>query len=158
VLAPGKFYIGWEQDQIFELNVGIDENYSINDAPGVNPDMWYRIDGLWDKTILTGALMMRPIFGKWLTPPVGCKEEWSAPGLDANVYPNPSSGYVRINVAQEKKVSAEMYDLGGKMLLQQEVQNGDLILLDILSAGFYFIKLTDTATGATTTRKIILNK
>lgn len=158
VLPPGKFYIGWEQDQMFELNVGIDENYTINDAPGVNPDMWYRIDGLWDKTILTGALMMRPIFGKWLTPPVGCKEQWVAPALDANVYPNPSSDYVRINVAQEKKVSAELYDLGGKMLLQQEVRNGDLILLYILSAGFYFIKLTDTATGASTTKKIILNK
>lgn len=158
ILPPGKFYIGWEQDQMFELNIGLDENYSINDTPGVNPDMWYRIDGLWDRTILTGALMMRPIFGKWLNPPVGCAEQVITPKLQAEIYPNPASDLIYVYMPLCEQAMAEIYDLGGKLLIRENVNTGESIALNTLAPGLYVIKLTDHATGASATKKIILTK
>jgi hypothetical protein len=123
-LPAGKFYIGWEQTTPFQLNMGFDQNYRINGVAAKNPDMWFRLqDGVWQKTKLEGALMMRPIVGKWLTPPVGVKETKPESHFDAVVYPNPASSFLYIQVDSKEPVTAELYDLAGKNILSQAVNN-----------------------------------
>lgn len=156
ILPAGKFYIGWEQNQIFELNIGLDENYQINDAPGVNPDMWYKIEDLWDNTILTGALMMRPIFGKWLDPPVGVMEPLrDKQSLEVSVYPNPAGQLVYVMVREDQQAKVELFDISGKLISTSNIHARGVVDITDLSIGLYLVKITDIETGNTVTKKLI---
>lgn len=156
-LPPGKFYIGWEQPQIFELNIGLDENYAVNDTPAVNPDMWYKIDGLWDRTILTGALMMRPIFGKWLDPPVGIVEPLRDRQLmEASVFPNPATDLLYIKIRNQTLAKTELFDISGKLVQTLHIHEEGEMELNNLESGLYFLKITSEQNSVT--KKIIINR
>lgn len=158
VIPAGKFYIGWEQSQIFQLNVGIDENYAINDKPAANPDMWYKIDGLWDKTQLTGALMMRPLFGKWLEPPVGVSETKET--LDKNLinmYPNPATDKLFINSVVNASLQVQILDITGKELLNKNIYSSETIDISAFSAGVYVVKFVNENNEMIGTKKLIIN-
>ncbi len=152
-LPAGKFYIGWEQSTVFQLNMGFDMNYRINGVPAKNPDMWFHVkDGVWGKTQFNGALMMRPIVGKWIDPPVGMVEVEKK--FDAGLYPNPATDFMTVETLSENELQIDLYDVQGKKIL---TQTGKTISLSGISVGMYFVNITDTVTGDSVTKKLLIN-
>lgn len=160
VLPAGQFYIGWEQSDVFILNVGIDENYvkgAVAATPRKNTNMYFKIDelGIWERTQETGALMMRPIFGKWLNPPVGLAKEPVADKLAVSVYPNPATSMVTIKLANGEQPYVELMDLTGKVVLAQTISQNELHLPS-LGEGMYLVKVTQPSTGQTAIQKLLI--
>lgn len=155
-MPKGKFYIGWEQTNIFNLNMGLDMNYQVAGVPVKNPDMWFKMYGIWGKTELEGALMMRPIVGKWITPPVGVVEETKVE-FDAVVFPNPAKDRVYVKTASDHNLTLELFDISGKKMLSNSDSEKSLPL-DQLTGGIYFIRIKDDVTGSVLVKKLLINQ
>ncbi|MES2780375.1 MAG: T9SS type A sorting domain-containing protein [Bacteroidota bacterium] len=155
-LPAGTFYIGWEQSDIFNLNVGMDENYFQNGSR-VNANAYFKIDevGIWERSLETGALMIRPILGKWLTPPVGMKEETVHEKLAVSIYPNPATSYITIKLLNDEKPYIELMDLTGKVILAETISQNELHLPSI-AEGMYLVKVTQPSTGQTAIQKLLI--
>jgi len=72
-----------------------------------------------------------------------------------NLYPNPTTGKLRIDNGQLKIISVEVYNVLGRKLFEDK-ENLTVLLsydLTVFSAGIYFVKIT-TETG-TVTKKVI---
>lgn len=150
------FYIGWQQTTVFELNVGLDQNYQINGQPGINPYMYYKTVDLpiWQPTELTGALMMRPIIGKWLNMPVGINEIKNLTDkFDMTVYPNPTRNIIYFGNKQSEILSVELFDMMGRSIVKSEVEQE--LNLPQLKQGLYILRVTDKDKN-TVVKKIIL--
>ncbi len=154
-MPKGKFYIGWEQSNIFNLNMGLDMNYMVGGTTVKNPDMWFKMYGLWGKTDVAGALMMRPIVGKWIDAPVGMPEQKIPLEMDAVVYPNPATDHITIRTHSEHDLSIELFDISGKLMLSG---NQKSIPLHGLTNGMYLIKITDQDTGSSVVKKLLINQ
>lgn len=155
-MPKGKFYIGWEQSNIFNLNMGLDMNYQVAGVPVRNPEMWFKVYGVWAKTEIEGALMMRPIVGKWIDPPVGVVEETNEV-LDVTVFPNPARDRVFVRANTEHDLSIQLFDISGKMSVSN-LDGQNSLPLDALSAGIYFIRIQDEVTGSTLVKKLLINQ
>lgn len=153
-------YIGWEQNQIFDLNVGFDLNYKVSDFYLPNPEMFYNVQGLWQPTGLWGALMMRPIVGKWIDPPpVGANEpivEKIAPSFV--LYPNPAQSYLNIGELQHfEPQEIGIYSSNGILQKTFYYTNQSLEISD-LSPGLYFVKVSDNKQQSITKKLLITPK
>lgn len=71
-----------------------------------------------------------------------------------HIYPNPTTGMVYINGVEDAVIS--VFDISGKMVMNNENINSDVVDLTSLSNGIYMIQISKD--GATMTRKISLNK
>lgn len=149
-------YLGWEQDEIFQLNVGFDQNYKVDYEYKANPEQFYFLpsNGVWTETELNGALMIRPIVGKWLDVPVGLTEP-ARQSLQVSMYPNPASDVLHISSAESNHLKIALYDMTGKLLLQQAVEN-NTVNLPAVADGFYFVTVTDRKTGASSAKKLLI--
>lgn len=153
IYAENEIYIGWEQNSIFPLNVGLDLNFKIDEKYAPNTEMQYNVQGLWQTTQLNGALMMRPIVGKWIEPVVGVNEK-NVAELNVMVYPNPANNYV--NIQAENPLEIEVYDVSGRKLIA--VENTKQIDVSMLPGGFYFVKILDRKTNLQAIKKVIIQK
>jgi len=138
------FYIGWEQTQTFELNVGLDQNYKINGQPALNPDMYYKTTDvpIWQPTELTGALMMRPIIAKWINMPVGVNEIRTVnEKFDVLVYPNPARNSIYFDTKQSEILNVELYDMTGRLIVNSTVNQE--LNLPPLNQGIYILRIKD---------------
>lgn len=81
-------------------------------------------------------------------------------GKKFSVYPNPTHGEINIEaIGATTPVDVEIYDLLGKRLMsvRSEALENDQFQLNIagFESGIYLVKLTDTATKATHTKRVI---
>ena len=84
-LQSGTYYVGWVQVSTTFLNVGFDVNHNSGSR------IFYNIDGTWNKSIYSGSLMIRPIFGsaKDISTPTPIDPPATVSGI--TLYPNPMS-------------------------------------------------------------------
>ncbi len=157
-LNAGNFYIGWQQNTNFILNVGYDNNYKYGHSGGKNPNLFYNLNGYWENvsSTITGAPMMRPLVGPPL-PKQSTRLTNTTTTNTLSVYPNPieNSSILNINT-RENIVSIEIYDVTGKLLLNQTGELLGSIDIAALSKGVYFIKCT-SANNAILNSKFIKN-
>lgn len=157
IYVTNEVFIGWEQNQQFELNVGLDLNFKFNQQYAPNPEMFYNVQGLWQSTYLPGALMMRPIVGKWMDPlPVG-KPEFETETLQVTCYPNPNQGNLFISGSHQTSYTISVVDLMGKILFNKSGVTHTLNLNN-LSDGLYLVHIKDEKSAATTVQKVILQR
>ncbi len=71
--------------------------------------------------------------------------------LNITVYPNPASDYVKVNT---NNGSAQLFDLSGKVLVNQDLATSNVINTNDLSAGVYIIKI-ENAEGVYTQKLIV---
>lgn len=142
LVVSGTVYVGLEQTTNDYINLGFDRG---NDA---RSHMFYQTSGGWQQSILKGAMMMRPYFGREAT--VGIIEDYP---IHVSLYPNPAHDMVNIDCDGHYMV--EMYDMKGSRILAQE--NADRVDLGNVRKGIYILKLTDYYTGRTVVKKIIVN-
>ena len=75
--------------------------------------------------------------------------------FNIGLYPNPTNlGFVNISTNKSGLISAEVYDILGKVVISSNVNNGRLNLSK-LKAGMYIIKITQN--NLTNTKKLIIN-
>jgi hypothetical protein len=157
IYVDNEIYIGWEQNQQFELNVGLDFNFKVDYKYAPNPEMFYNVQGLWQPTDLPGALMMRPIVGKWIDPlPVGYKE-FEKEKLQVTCYPNPNNGTLFLSGLKPSSYTISLVDVMGREVLKQKEVLQQISLAD-LNDGLYMVHITDEKSATTTVQKIILQR
>lgn len=150
VALTDSFYVGYRQGfgNTYQLGIGFDKN---NDNQS---KMYVNLGNVWqnfDKT--PGTIMIRPVFGKGF--PVGNKPPVQE--LEANVFPNPSTGLINIFGKISK---ATLYDLSGRVMAEQFYDNyifsENQMDISHLNNGLYLLHLTDG--NALTVKKVLLNK
>lgn len=146
-LQAGRFFVGWEQYAVFNLNVGWDENYQRDGEPNTNPNLFFKIRDLWRGTQLLGTPMIRPIVGQWLTPPTGIQQSLNKDAISQNfsvkIYPNPAQAYVTVEANTVGDLDVALYNVQGKLLLKQSLPNENKLHLPTLQAGIYFLHVQD---------------
>ena len=70
-----------------------------------------------------------------------------------NIFPNPANNQVTIETNELTNVSLEIYDINGRKLQQQSLQNTNTINIENLQAGVYFFKINSDQ-GSTMQRVI----
>ena len=154
VLEPGKYYIGWWQQTIYNLNVGWDMNYgNIQTSSKVHPDLYYNTFGIWRNTDLPkGALMMRPHLGSRRELYANVKEKNTNP-YKPKVYPNPASDKVNFG---KKWSQINIKSSNGQIVKQLE--NTYEAYLEGLNNGLYFVTMIDEGGMYFTSKLIIIAK
>jgi hypothetical protein len=151
VLSPGKYYIGWWQGSMFNLNVGWDMNYGNTQNPQrKNPNLFAKIFGQWSNDVPDGTLMMRPHFGSSgeLYAGVFDFEKSFATPL---VYPNPAKTVVNFGKTFD---DVRLLNMQGQEVLF--AQNVSSLNVAEVQSGTYFIKLTNNAGEQFTSRISII--
>ena len=131
--VEGKFYIGWQKTQDHnKMNIGFDNNNIANDK------LFYNVTGSWQHSIIEGALMVRPVFGKAIGG-IGIEE---ITALSSIVYPNPASSVLNVSLPIDNlsKVQGIVYDLSGKVLKSISDMSQPIDISD-LPNGYYLLKM-----------------
>lgn len=135
------FYVGWRQFDSDPLNIGFDRNI---DCSAKNH---YSVNGgaTWPTSTQPGTLMMRPVFStasNYALSTNNLEYELS----DFNVYPNPTTGHVRVNINGIH--TGEVMDIYGKVIASF---TGEVIDLSDLPAGVYLLRIE----GYSITKRVI---
>ena len=148
LMVNGTFYVGWEQTTDDFLNVGFDKN---NDR---HEHVFYNTaDGSgWKNSLLSGALMIRPLLGKKL-PEFTAIKEYKPTIKPLIAYPNPSNGHIihlsltDINISHVSDLHISIYDMLGNKI--QEMPYKENISLAELHSGIYlvYVKSDDNTTS-----------
>jgi len=152
VLPAGDFYIGWQQNSKFILNVGWDENQANESAP--TPQIFYDLLGTWEALhpIFKGALMMRPLIGKDIPNYVKVETVLKNNDFQAKVYPNPATG--SFTIESEKLSTIKIFDIQGKLIAENSnFENKHTF--EILSKGLYICIVTNQLQEQKTLKVII---
>lgn len=146
ILPAGEFFVGWEQNSDFKINVGWDENYD-----QLNTHIFYNLTGTWAPLPngFNGTLMIRPLIGKPIIPTVSVANVDAT--IDFNVYPNPSNGHV--NISSNEGIQYQIFDLTGKLIVQS-MDSKMMHSLQLSKKGIYICLATSNK--GRSTRKIII--
>ncbi len=151
VLEPGKYYIGWWQGSMFNLNIGWDMNYGNTRNPQrKNPNLHAKAFGDWSNDVPQGTLMMRPHFGNKRPLYASTNRVWPKE-KKPTIYPNPAHDIVYLGkkYAQIKLVNFH----GEEVYTAQEVTE---ITVKGLSNGVYIAILTNEKAEQFSIRLVIL--
>jgi len=150
----GTFFIGWEQTTADLLNVGFDTH---NDASG---NLFYNATGSWEQSLMTGALIMRPLLFYYYDP-FGIDE--IIPDNSWTIYPNPVSGgqlHIDNSMMSAYELESEgarirIYDMLGRSML--DLPYTSTINTHSLTRGFYIVHIYDPAGSINHMHKIVIN-
>ena len=145
-VVSGTIYVGMEQQGNSYANIGFDRN---NDA---REQIYYRTSSDWQQSILSGALMLRPCFGRSALVSVDVPTD-EVPHV--TLYPNPAKDVVHIDIdgAADAWLMA-LYDVRGRCCYSGAGQSQ--ISLVGYSPGLYLLQLTNRATGSRHVTKFIV--
>jgi hypothetical protein len=76
--------------------------------------------------------------------------------LAVNIYPNPSSDWLRIENNQGLEMAVQLKNMQGQTLLQSLLADGEALPLTELTAGFYLLQITQN--NNTQLHKIVIRK
>jgi hypothetical protein len=151
---PGlRFYIGWSQTSVENLNVGFDR---YKDS---HTKRFYNVDGTWQMSdsINYGSLMMRPIVGA--VNPLGIDKSVAIELL--SIRPNPvSDGNLVIQVPDSWKknntgnLDIRIISATGNLVLSKSFENP--VDVSHLSSGLYLVILANKNSGLKATGKLII--
>lgn len=139
IAVPKHYFIGTKQNDNYFLNIGFDvskdnSKYLYNNTEGI--DSAYA----WMPSSMSGTLMMRPIVGS-LKDALASVKTTSTIEEKIQIYPNPTSGLVNIVVPGNTANNRIMvFDLTGKMLINQELTNSTVNISDFRS-GLYLLRV-----------------
>jgi hypothetical protein len=156
-LPKGKFFIGWEQLDLSGVKIPV--GYDINSPEG-SKFFYFNVGGDWINVdqagnLRRGALMVRPI--------VGNEEVISTPTSESdqvgpvlNLFPNPSTGVIRIQntFTNTQLWEMEVFDTMGRLMHRATLQPE--LDLSGLPPGQYFLQAINRTFGQQITKKITL--
>ena len=131
VAVNGTFYIGWKQIDPDNLGVGLDKNIDNKQHTFFNDD------GSWHQSVISGSVMIRPIFSTSLDPELGVvAKQLAEPSI--SIYPNPSNGQFNILSENQDLGLVTVYSIQGEQILITDERQFDL---SNFPAGMYFVKM-----------------
>lgn len=134
VAVSGTYYVGWKQSTSDRLNIGFDKNIDNKDK------IFYKLTTSWQNTGFEGSLMMRPVFVSDKDLALSLKKKIWDPTI--NVYPNPASDILNIQIENGTATSFEIYDMQGKLILQHIINSNNTPLsVSSLTNGLYILLL-----------------
>ena len=152
-----EFYIGWEQNSEFFMNVGLDMNYYqlIGDSSPTqaNPNITYYANNMWSNSSAKGALMIRPVIADKLERPVSIQEEKN---LTLRFYPNPADQLINITGLGTKDCTLYLFDVSGKEVLVSKINNNRQVDISTITDGFYLLRIVDNVNGLVYNSKILI--
>jgi hypothetical protein len=150
VVEPGRYYIGWWQQSIYNLNVGWDMNFgNTRDPDKPNFNLYYKAIGDWtNQGLPNGTLMMRPHLGSQRDMNASIHTPKSENKI--NVFPNPTSSVVSFG---KKYELAQLINLSGQVIL--EASEADYMNVSAVISGIYYVKLWN-AKGEQFTAKLVI--
>ncbi|MDR0582129.1 MAG: T9SS type A sorting domain-containing protein [Prevotellaceae bacterium] len=155
------FYIGWEQLSETFLNIG----YDANSTPG--GITFYYINNTWYPSLYTGALMLRPVFGKASGIPADAvplaPDAVQSAAPNVTLFPNPARDVVNIRYDTETEGSIvpaacriELFDMSGRFVRTVTTTNGSFSVQG-LENGLYMLRILEN-NQLKTTRKILVQR
>ncbi len=137
LLNAGTFYIGTVQPAASgsdSLYFGLDVN-----RIGGN-HLYFDVNGYWEPSIISGAVMVRPVLGKYVA---GTRTETLEPVTgDWSIHPNPAGDRVRVITGDRSnsRYELEIHDLQGRLVRTIAAETGDLIDIQDLQPGLYLVR------------------
>jgi hypothetical protein len=151
-----EFYIGWEQNSEFFMNIGLDMNYYevLGDTFPVrsNPNIAYYTNNKWKKSSAKGALMIRPIISDVLRNPASVEDRVE---MNIQVYPNPANGFIRVK-GISGIFSVKLIDLQGKVQKQFTAMSNQSLDVSNLATGLYLLQVIDEKSNLIFNDKILI--
>ena len=143
VLPAGIFYAGTMQsdaDGSDSIYYGLDVN-----RIGWN-HAYYNVEGHWVASGIAGAIMMRPMLGKYVS-------NSKVPGFpvssdDWDVMPNPAGDNLRLRFVSDQPADYIIRDITGQNVLNGHVLTGKPIDISMLQPGMYFVSISQQGVAA----------
>lgn len=147
-MNAGTFYIGTiqpAQSGSDSLYFGLDVN-----RQGGN-HLYFNANGYWESSIISGALMIRPILGEYVAgTPVAPDPE----ALSWDLFPNPARHSLTLAVAGGTRYIYQLTDLDGRVLRSGEARGQKEVDIAALTPGVYLVRIF-TEERAGTPKKFI---
>jgi hypothetical protein len=132
ILSAGVYFIGMQQFVASGITIGFDRNYNFSQ------NLFYDSGSGWAQSSYYGSLMMRPVFGPKILPPVGINEN-DLETTVFKVYPNPATDLLKIISEEDVDVSYSVISMDGKLMLSGV---GSQINTQNLNNGIYLLVLS----------------
>jgi hypothetical protein len=152
VLAPGDYFIGIQQKAAAGIGIGFDRN--LNHMQ----NLYYDSGSGWTQSQIAGSLMLRPVFGQKIVPPVGISERNGKPlNKQFLFYPNPANTMATVMSKQEgQNFSWQIFNGLGELITENfEEANSHQVNTSLFSNGIYFLILK-SGRKVIDTQKIII--
>jgi hypothetical protein len=159
-IPAGDFYIGWQQQSDCFFNDCITIGYDRNTPQAFSTLFFKNNENTWEpfpENFRPGALMIRAVVGSEIASPTGT-EELDQPVSELVVYPNPTSGAVRVQLLD---TDYSVYQLLVYNNMGQLVHQGVLkpeMQLNHLENGMYFLRAVHQNTGQEYQTRIVITK
>lgn len=144
VLPAGTFYAGTMQPAESgsdSLYIGLDVN-----RVGGN-HAYFNVLSSWSPSLISGALMMRPILGGQVTGTL--VNELKTTNSGWQVYPNPATDKIQFSNISDAKPEYFISDIQGHKILSGTLNGSKSVDISSLSSGIYFVNIvTDGIIGA----------
>lgn len=138
-LNAGTFYIGATQPALSgsdSLYYGLDRNRNSNNH------LYYNVLNVWNPSLVSGALMIRPLLGQavWGTDITTITKSEQ---FNFNLVPNPAQNFIQINnILWDKGTQYEIRDVQGLKVGSGSIQQAETsINITSLAQGNYFIHI-----------------
>jgi hypothetical protein len=149
VVGPGNIWVGLIQNNNVLIGLGVDRN---NDS---HTKMFYATSGTWAQSTIASTWMIRPWFGRDVVT-VGINESSSVANT-FEVYPVPANDKIRFSV-HNASLNYELTDIAGRVVLTGQLTSEE-VNMSGLTAGIYFVRLTDKKNQSFSgTKKILINR
>jgi hypothetical protein len=136
-LNAGTFYMGTLQPALSNsdsLYFGLDANRETSNHA------YYNVVGKWEGSTIKGAVMVRPMFGKFFPSDVSDiqprENSW-------NIYPNPVTDVLHMSIANATQHAYyEMTNMSGKKILSGTAIDNQQVDISGLLPGLYLLRMT----------------
>ncbi|MES2703733.1 MAG: T9SS type A sorting domain-containing protein [Bacteroidota bacterium] len=135
-LPAGTFYAGTMQP----AESGSDSLYFGLDVNRIGGNhAYYNVLAAWSPSLITGAIMMRPLLGQPITGTgvqsvTAQNEEWQ-------VFPNPATNNLQFDYKGDWDAAYRVSDMQGRVVLHGIVTRGRSIDISLLTPGMYVVQL-----------------
>ncbi len=152
VLNAGTYFIGIQQFIASGITVGFDRNYDYS------KNLYFDSGSGWTQSSIKGSVLMRPVFGKAIEPPVSILEN-SREQLGIRVFPNPANEYIQIvtEADSDKKLHFKIISPEGKMIKSDKLDtSATRVSIENFADGIYFLLITDVSGNIIQRQKVII--
>ncbi len=152
VLPAGNFFIGWQQITANELNIGLDKNNNHGDK------LYYNIGSGWLQSIISGSLMLHPVFSSCPNLYIGIAEKSKTAVNTLALYPNPAQDAFFIKSKSVFDATISLLDVSGKTVIRRSQSSAIGIDISGIEQGVYFVHIENRQDHTFTTKKIVVIK
>jgi hypothetical protein len=150
IFVNGIFYVGWTKtvDRISNIGMDLNRNNSVNN--------YFTTGTGWQQSSIPGSIMIRPVLSK--TPLLQKSENDVDYQASPKVFPNPASSWIELEIpdAGYEWMDLKIYDLSGRIVLNENIKSGERINVSELKEGFYLLRLTTNQGSKVFSEKILI--